>query len=64
MDANLERLKAERVLEEIETGKISIADMDHEAIYDMVLEATDSKQAANSYRVAAIKAKQRPKSPA
>src|SRR5438132_1699688 len=45
----------QKTREEIEAGKINIADMHCDAVYDLVMLATGSESLANSYRVSAIK---------
>ncbi len=56
LEANLERVKAQKVMEEIETGKVDFAAMNCDRLFETVLLATGSEALANSYRVSAIKA--------
>lgn len=59
--ANMPRLKARKRLDEIEANPERIGAMHPDELYDIVMTATGSEELASSYRVAAIKAKWKPR---
>ncbi len=57
--ANMPRIKAEAKLQEADEGKVTLH---ADELYDLCIEAGKGKAAANSYRVAAIRANWKPRS--
>lgn len=57
LEANIPRVKAQRMLDEYEMGKIS---PHPDVLYDAVMLITENETLANAYRVGRIKADQIP----
>lgn len=61
LDANMDRIKAVRWFEEIRKDPEKGNSLHPDTLFDLVMEATGSERLANAYRVAAIRAKWKPR---